>query len=364
MQCPSCGNTVQANATACDACGTAIPSANAAPQATQARGWGTKDAHTFDCENCGAQTVFSAAQMSMECPYCGSTKVVELSPEKQADVVAPEYVVPFKIQKERSGALFRAWAEGLWFAPGDLKQRAAAGQVRGVYLPFWVYDVDTKSYFRGEWGKHYHVDEKGPDGQTRKVQKTRWQPGSGWRTGRHEDVLVCASHGVERKLVEAIEPWNMAERQAYAPGFLAGWEAERYQVDQDVSWREFGRKRVEEKEQRECEQRLRVDHAADTVRNVSVDVRFENLRSRHMLLPAFISAYSYQGKTFKFMINGQTGEVQGERPWSTAKILACVGAVIAAIVLAVVLSTAARKPKPQPGQPSQPTPVEQPIAPG
>lgn len=355
MQCPSCGNTVADQAAACDACGGAMPSANVAPTSTNQRGYGV-ETQSFDCENCGAQTVFSAAQMTMECPYCGSQKVVQLPPDKQASTIQPEYVIPFKVAREKSGELFRSWVEGLWFAPGDLKQRAQADSIRGVYLPFWVYDVSTRTYFRGEVGHHYHETESYRDQQgntqTRQVQKTRWQHGSGWHNGEYHDVLVCASKGVERGLVQAIEPWPMSDRQPYAPGFLAGWEAERYGFDSEVAWREHGQERVRTQEQTACESKLRADYRGDTTRGVSIDVRYEGLRSRHMLLPAYISAYRYQDRTYRFMINGQTGEVQGQRPYSVAKIMALVVAIIGTIAVIAAIATMAGRATKSPPPPS------------
>jgi hypothetical protein len=352
MQCPSCGNSVADQAAACEACGNALPRADVAPTTTTQRGYGT-ETKSFDCENCGAQTVYSATQMTLECPYCGSQKVIELPADQQAKTIQPEAVIPFKVPRERSGGLFREWVEGLWFAPSDLKQRAQADSIRGVYLPFWVYDVDTQTYYRGEVGHHYHETERYTDAQgnqqTRQVQRTRWEHGSGWHAGSYHDVLVCASKGIERGLVQAIEPWNMGDRQPYSSQFLAGWEAERYALDGEESWRQHGQDRVRQEEQTACEQKLRSDYRGDTTRGVTVDVRYQNLRTKHMLLPAYISAYSYQDKTYRFMINGQTGEVQGQRPYSVPKILALIVAIVAIIAgVVLVAKMASAKPTPPP----------------
>lgn len=363
MQCPSCGNTVTDSAAKCEACGNPVPQANVAPTSTTQRGYGV-DTQSFNCEGCGAQTVYSATQMTLECPYCGSKKVIQLAPDKQATTVQPEYVIPFKVAREKSGERFRGWVESLWFAPGDLKQRAQADAMRGVYLPFWVYDLKTSTHFRGDVGHHYHETEtfKNAQGQqqTRQVQKTRWQNGlSGWHKGEYRDVLVCASKGLEKSLVQAIEPWNMAERQPYTAAFLAGWEAERYAVDSEQAWREDGEARVRPQEQTACERKLQADHRGDTTRGVSIDVRYEGLRSRHMLLPAYISAYKYQDKTYRFMINGQTGEVQGQRPYSVAKIAALVlfivGTIFAIAAMAALAGAVSQSPpqtttsQPRPG---------------
>ena len=66
--------------------------------------------------------------------------------------------------------------------------------------------------------------------------------------------------------------------------------------------------------------------------------QYENIRFKYILLPIWISAYRFGPRTFRFLVNGRTGEVQGERPWSVWKIiffsLACI-AVIAGIIILV-----------------------------
>lgn len=195
--------------------------------------------------------------------------------------------------------------------------------------------MKTQTWFQGDVGHHYYEETRVKDAQgnmtTQREKKTRWQRGSGWRNGEHRDVLACASKGVDRSLVVAIEPWDMKGRQPYTPQFLAGWEAERYGLESEDAWTELGKPRVEKEEQQECERKLQADYKGDTTRSVSISVRYSDLRSRHMLLPAYISAYTYEGKTFRFMINGQTGEVQGERPYSALKIVLFIAAIIAII---------------------------------
>jgi ribosomal protein S27E len=342
MNCPNCGNPeVNAATNSCDACGGALPAADMAPQSSGNKGWGA-DTQSMDCENCGAETVFSATEMVLECPYCGSQKVVQAPPGAADDVVTPDYVIPFSIEKQKSNELFHSWVGGLWFAPNDLKQRADAGSIRGVYLPFWVYDVKTQSYYAGQVGEDYQESytETNAEGQTvqKSRTKTKWRHGSGWHNHEYDDVLVCASKGVERSLVEAIEPWNMKDRQAYSPQFLAGWEAERYKIDEEMAWKDRGRDRVYEMEKSACESKLRREYKADRVQGLTVDVRYSGLSSKHMLLPCYISAYSYQDKDYKFMINGQTGEVQGERPYSWIKIAIFVLVIVGIIALIVLLS--------------------------
>ena len=112
MECPSCGQTLDPTATACDACGTQLPSREVAPATGGERGWGL-DAPGLECEGCGAQTVLSANERIQECPYCGSQKVLEVSAAQAADVLQPERVIRFAFPTERSGELFRDWVGSL-----------------------------------------------------------------------------------------------------------------------------------------------------------------------------------------------------------------------------------------------------------
>ena len=72
----------------------------------------------------------------------------------------------------------------------------------------------------------------------------------------------------------------------------------------------------------------------DTHRNLNVDTAFSQMLFRHVLLPLWIAAYQYNNRTNRFLVNGQTGEVQGEAPLSGWKIAF---AVLAVIVIGFVL---------------------------
>ena len=66
---------------------------------------------------------------------------------------------------------------------------------------------------------------------------------------------------------------------------------------------------------------------------------YRNITFKHLLLPVWISAYQFQNKTFRFLVNARTGEVQGERPWSWVKIMVLVSAIVAVIAIFVVIAS-------------------------
>ena len=85
---------------------------------------------------------------------------------------------------------------------------------------------------------------------------------------------------------------------------------------------------------------IRRDIGGDHQRIHTARSQFDDITFKHILLPVWISAYKYGGKSYRFLINGETGEVQGERPWSIAKIILLgVAALIVLILIALMLKS-------------------------
>jgi hypothetical protein len=206
-----------------------------------------------------------------------------------------------------------------------------------VYLPFWTFDAYTSSWWRAEAGYYYTVkeqywtnDDEGRRVQrTRDVQKIRWQPASGSLTLHFDDVLVPASTSVERGMVERIYPFDTGALAPYQPDFLSGWAAEAYTVDLRGGWT-TGQGIIESEVRQACAAEV----PGDTHRNLQVSTAFSNMKYKHVLFPVWIASYRYQDKVYHFLINGQTGEVQGQAPISWIKVALVVALVV--IVLAVI----------------------------
>jgi hypothetical protein len=118
----------------------------------------------------------------------------------------------------------------------------------------------------------------------------------------------------------------------YAPGYLAGWRAESYAIDLPTAWTK-AQSKIDAMQQVRCAG----DVGGDTYRNLRVDNRYSNETFKHVLLPVYVAAYRYNGKPYRFLVNGQTGEVRGEAPYSWIKITLAIVAVLAVIVVLVLL---------------------------
>jgi LSD1 subclass zinc finger protein len=279
-----------------------------------------KQISTVKCDNCGASTTLQPNVTSCGCPYCDTPLVIKNA--TTSSIIKPKYVLPFKIERRQANEEFVKWTGSLWFAPNDLKRyaQASAEKLNGLYMPYWTYDADTTSDYTGMRGVHYFVSESYTDSEgktkTRQVQRTNWFPASGTVNNKFDDVLVCASHSLSEKISRDLEPWDLHELTAFDDRFLSGFVTESYQIDLRNGFNTA--KNVMEPQIRTtvCQ------HIGGDVQQVtSFNSQYNDVTFKHILLPLWISAYRYNDKVYRFMINARTGEVQGERPYSAIKII-------------------------------------------
>jgi ribosomal protein S27E len=282
------------------------------------------------CPNCAAVIEFSDSSHATECPFCATPVVTDTGEHRR---IKPKGLLPFAIDERRAKDAMTQWLGRLWFAPNGLKDYARKGRkMNGIYVPFWTYDADTKSSYVGERGQVYYetrtVMRDGKPHQER-IQKVRWFPASGRVARFFDDVLVLGSTSLPKKFTDALEPWDLAELVPYSPEYLAGFQAEGYTVSLEDGYSE-----AREKMDRVIARDVRFDIGGDRQRIHSIDTRVKDVTFKHILLPVWMAAYKYRGKSYRFVINARTGQVQGERPYSAWKIAFAVviGLAIAACV--------------------------------
>jgi len=305
--------------------------------AERAEGWGT-ETRSYKCKSCMATVTVEANVTSTECPFCGSNQVFAL--EESSKLIKPESLIPFKVDQDTAITKFRKWLGSGWFRPNALKQIASgaqAHQLHGIYLPFWTFDALTSSWWEAEAGYYYYETERYTvveDGKrvtkTRRVRKTRWEPASGTHQQFFDDVLVYATKSVNQKILRKIYPFDTKALIPYQPAYLSGWAAEEYQIPLKEGWTQ-AQQIISDEIRSACARKV----PGDTHRNLTVDTAYANVTYKHVLFPVWIASYRYGGKLYHFMVNGQTGEVQGEAPISWIKVLIAI--VIAIIIIACIV---------------------------
>lgn len=327
LKCPYCGAEKAIPTTAKEIKEHPIEEALSAPRDT---GWGA-ERKAVKCTRCGSLTTFGPDVKAGRCAFCGTPAVVEAPPS--VSMVRPEGLLPFKVDRGTATSKFRSWVSGLWFRPNDLPSRSSLSEIAGVYLPFWTFDAATQSAWSADAGfNETYAVEVVENGQrvTRTETRTRWEPASGFLEKFFDDVPVEASRGLERSLAESIEPFPTSDLVPYDPSYLSGFLAEEYALEaQDALT--VARSRMESEIRAACVAEI----PGDTYRNLVVDTAYSGVAYKNALLPIWIAAYLYAGKSYRFLVNGVTGKVAGKAPFSVVKIaLAVIAAILAIIVLA------------------------------
>lgn len=302
-------------------------------QAYVAQGGGADDTRALQvtkCSACGAEVERPGTATAYACPFCGADVVATATART---LIKPKSVLPFAIAQGAAREAFTKWLRRLWFAPSALVRRATSdAPLAGLYVPYWTYDCDATSAYRGWRGDYYWETETYTTTEngktvrrTRQVRKIRWWPASGTVFNRFDDVLVCGSRSLPERHVARLEPWDLKNLVPYEDAFLAGFLAECYQVDLVAGFEHAKQLMVPT-----IEMTVRRDIGGDEQRIDSLRTRHDRVTFKHILLPIWLSAYRYSNRVYRFLVNGRTGEVQGERPYSALKITL---AIIAGLLL-------------------------------
>lgn len=291
----------------------------------------TIEVQTVKCETCAAQFTMDPEVHSDACPFCGTNVVAK--PQTHS-LLRPRAVLPFGIDGKQARQEFRKWTGRLWFAPNKLKQYARADDAfAGMYVPHWTYDSQTRSSYTGMRGTYYYVPQSYTTTvngktvrRTRMVRKVRWRHASGNVQRFFDDVLVLADNKLPRKYADKLEPWDLENLASYDERYLAGFRAETYNIDVRDG---FGV--AQQHMDILIRGDVRRDIGGDVQRITHLSTRHQDVTYKHILLPVWLGAYKFNNKVFNVLVNGRTGEVQGERPWSWIKIGS---AVLAGIVIA------------------------------
>jgi DNA-directed RNA polymerase subunit RPC12/RpoP len=287
-----------------------------------------EETRVLSCPNCAAQVEFDPNTHAAECPFCATPVVTDTGVNRH---IKPKGVLPFALDERSAHKAMGDWLGRLWFAPNGLKDYARKGRkMQGIYVPYWTFDANTKSSYRGERGTvYYETRTVMRDGKRvqQQVPKVRWSPKSGRVARFFDDVLVLASRSLPKKYTDALEPWDLPALEPFQPQYLAGFRAEAYSVELPDGYSEARAHMA-----RVIERDVRFDIGGDRQRIHAVDTDVRDVTFKHILLPIWMAAYKYRGQTYRFVVNGRTGRVQGERPWSAIKITIAVvlGLLVAA----------------------------------
>lgn len=313
MKCPYCDSifTVEEMQKKDDVLGQKPPiqkpgGAAARPAAAQATQQAAQDDMSgmgvYTCNSCGGELVADENTAATHCPFCGNPVMLT---GRLSGALKPDLVIPFQKTKEDAKDALREFTAGKKLLPKLFKSENHIDEVKGVYVPFWLYDAQANAQLRFEG-----------------VQTRTWTAGGYQYTERRyfdvdragsllfDNVPVDGSAKMPADLMESLEPYDLSQAKPFQTAYLSGYLADKYDVNSDDS-----AARADERIKRSA-----TDAIASTVSGydgltpMGGDVQINRAKPKYALYPVWMLTTTYQNKQYRFAMNGQTGKFVGTLP--------------------------------------------------
>ena len=337
-ECPSCGGTVafdaQLQKIKCPYCESVfeldqvkpkVEKEASAPPAEDPN-W-SEQMNSYVCQSCGGEILCDANTAATSCPYCESPVVMK---GRLEGTLRPDLVIPFKLDKQAAKAALLKHVSGKILLPKCFKSENRIEKLQGVYVPFWLYDASSQGDAR------YHAT------RVRTWSDSNYTYTQTRHYGVHraggmsfEAIPVDGSTKMADDLMESIEPYDLSQAVDFETAYLAGYLADKYDLDQEaVKERSYERIRFST-----CQALRDTVTGYDTVTEQGTDVQIEPGNVRYALLPVWMLSTTYRGQRYIFAMNGQTGKMVGDLPMDkTAFWLWFAGVSVAASAVAYLIA--------------------------
>lgn len=287
--------------------------------------WNGEGMKSYSCPSCGATLVCDDTFAASSCPYCGNPTVV---PGQFTDMLKPDFVLPFKLEKDDALEALKKHYGKKYLLPQAFKNANHLDEVKGVYVPFWLYDGKAygdcvyeaeKSQMKRQGDMEittkeiYHVERKG--------------------TLEFSKIPADASTKMDDNLMESIEPYKYEDLKPFSKAYLTGYMADKYDVEaKDDAPRAIKRARESTKNA------LYTDVKGYTsVTTKTENIKVDQGKAYYAMLPVWLLTTRWNGNNYTFAMNGQTGKLVGDLPTNKPKMWLTIAAVFAAVMLATMI---------------------------
>ena len=288
----------------------------------------TQNLRSYVCQSCGGEIVGDETTAATRCPYCDNPVV--FAGQFSGDL-RPDIVVPFRLDKEAAKQALANFVSKKPLLPALFKTQNRIESIQGLYVPFWLFDTDVDADFRFRGTRVRHWSDSN-------YNYTQTRHYSVHRSGSlgFSNVPVDGSSKMSNELMESIEPYDMTQAVDFQTAYLAGYLADKYDVDAQVC-----KPRANDRIQISTQQAFEATAAGyTTLFPENSSLRFRGGKVRYSLLPVWILTTRYQDKIYTFAMNGQTGKLVGNLPIHWGKFAAFwagitlgVGTILSTLVL-------------------------------
>lgn len=258
---------------------------------------------TYVCNSCGGEIIGDEVAGAMACPYCGNPVVVK---EKFAGDLKPDLIIPFKLDKEAAKTALSNHLNGKKLLPKIFKQQNHIDEIKGIYVPFWMFDADVNGTVRYDATTVRHWSDS-------KYDYTETKHFDVLREGSvaFDNIPVDASSKMPDDLMDSLEPFDFSEAVDFQTAYFAGYLADKYDVTVEEN---IPRINVRVKGSTEDCFRTTIDYPYTTVNTKASYIDLKQGSAKYALLPVWLLNTTWKGEKYTFAMNGQTGKFVGNLP--------------------------------------------------
>lgn len=266
--------------------------------------------YTYLCQSCGGEIVADETTGATSCPYCGNKVVMQ---GHFSGSLKPDFVIPFKLDKKAAKAALMKHVTGKKLLPKIFKDTNHIDEIKGVYVPFWLFDagVNANVNYKATQVRHW---------SDRNYDYTETSYYGVYRAGNiaFQSVPVDGSTKMPDDLMESVEPFDLKEAVPFNSAYLAGYLADKYDVDAQSSI-----PRANERIKRSTEDAFRETvQGYNSVTTENSSINLLSSQSHYALYPVWILNTTWNGEKYTFAMNGQTGKFVGNLPMDKKKYMA------------------------------------------
>ena len=271
----------------------------------------------YTCNSCGGSVIGDENTAATSCPYCGNPVVMmgQLRGE-----LKPDYVIPFKLDKKAAKEGYLKHIKGKKLLPKLFKDQNHIDEIKGIYVPFWLFDADADASIRYKATRVRTWSDS-------KYDYTETSHFAAFRSGNlsFENVPADGASKIDDNLMESIEPFDFGDAVDFQTAYLAGYLADKYDVNADDSI-ERANSRIKKSTEDAFAETVK---GYTTVEAVNSNIQLHNGKAKYAFYPVWILNTTYKDQKYAFAMNGQTGKTVGNLPCDKGLLAKWFGAVAA-----------------------------------
>lgn len=280
-----------------------VDAEKAQKEAAETLQWSKEEAEklrAYTCPSCGAQLITDANTGATSCPYCGNPTIV---PAQFEGSLKPDYIIPFKLIKEDAIQKLKTFYNGKPLLPKAFIEENHISEIKGVYVPFWLYDGKAEAHIRAHATtitSHDTHDEHITTTLHFRVERDG--------SVDYKMIPADASTKMPDDFMDSIEPYNYADLTPFQLSYLTGYLADRYDVSSDEDASRVNT-RIKNTTLQCISESIR-PYATYIPEREDVEIYPGNVH--YAFLPVWMLSTQYNGKNYLFAMNGQTGKMIGD----------------------------------------------------